>query len=165
MMCSQHMWRRVKSWSQPIKPRQRPAAARLGDWAATTFTENGDDLVIAMEVQTYLTVVFPFGERAVFDGGFSRALSGALEDLGVMPDASAIELSAAPPVCRYRIHDPRIREALDFAEFTCAVERGYGHDLRTAQRHLNDLPHNLPPDYVAAKAVRRLFRTDAAGRN
>ena len=58
------------------------------------------------------------------------------------------------------LSDPEIRASarrLEWAEFTCAVERGYHPDLRTVQRHLYALPHNLPPDYVAAGAVRRLF--------
>ena len=115
-------------------------------------------LVLALEVQTYLTVVFSYGNSEVFQKRFSRALTAALEDLGVDRTLLAEEMSSTGPVCLSRLKDPQLREALKAAQYTCGVERLYHDDLRTVQRNLNDFPHNLPPDYVPAVAVRRLFR-------
>ena len=157
MMCSQGMWRLVRSWSQHVKPSQRQAPACLSDWAATTFADEGETLVLALEVQTYLTVVFPYADGEVFQDRFSQALAEALEDLGVDRTLLAEEVSSAGPVCLSRLNDPQLREALKAAQYICGVERLYHDDLRTVQRNLNDFPHNLPPDYVPAAAVRRLF--------
>jgi hypothetical protein len=167
-MCAQKLWRLVKPWTAPLSERSEsnvPALSersesngRLTDWAATIFTENGDSLVIAMEVQTYLTLVFPYGEGEVFEDGFVAGLVSALHDLGVADHFVADELvAAAGPLCLSRLTDPKLRVALKTAQFTCGIERAYHDDRRVVQRNLNDLPHDLPPDHVPAIAVRRLF--------
>jgi hypothetical protein len=156
-MCAQGMWRLVKAWRQPTEQALHRSPARLSNWAATRFTDEGETLVLALEVQTYLTVVFPYGDGELFQERFSRALTASLEDLGVDRTLLAEEVSSMGPVCLSRLKDPQLREALEAAQFPCGVERLYHDDLRKVQRNLNDFPHNLPPDYVPAVAVRRLF--------
>ena len=157
IMCAQKLWSLVTPWKAPLSERSE-SNGRLTDWGATIFTENGDSIVIAMEVQTYLTLVFPYAEGEVFADGFVAALVSALQDLGVAHHLVVDELeSAAGPLCLSRLTDPKLREALKTAQFTCGIERAYHDDLRAVQRNLNDLPHDLPPDHVPATAVRRLF--------
>ena len=156
MMCAQRLWRRVRPWTESSKATQHQAAARLSDWAATAFTEDGDDLVIAMEVRTYLTVVFRYAGKDTFQDGFRRALTDVLEDLVVGPELRESELAAAVPICLRSLRDAPRREALRTAEFMCGVERSHHDDLRTVQLNLNK-PHGLPPHDVPVKAVRDLF--------
>ena len=54
MMCSQGLWRLVRTWNQPTEQVQPHAPAHLTDWAAATLKDDGDTLVLALEVQTYL---------------------------------------------------------------------------------------------------------------
>jgi hypothetical protein len=110
-----------------------------------------------MEAQTCLTLVFPYGERDVFQNGFFEALTWALEDLLNVQHVATSKLVPVTPVTLSRLEDARLREALRAAEFICAIERMYHDDLRRVQRHLNQFPHDCPPDYVPADAVRRLF--------
>ena len=157
IMCAQKLWSLVKPWKLALSERSE-ANGRLTDWAATIFTENGDSLVIAMEIKTYLTLIFPYGEGEVFEDGFVTGLVSALRDLGIADKVVADELvAAAGPLCLSRLTDPKLREALKTAHFTCGIERAYHDDLRRVQRNLNDFPHPLPPDHVPAIAVRRLF--------
>jgi hypothetical protein len=150
------MWRLVKSWSSPVVPPHR-APARLSDWGAMTFSDDGETLVVALEVQTYLTVVFPYVDGEAFQERFSTALAAALEDLGVEATVVREEVSAAGPVCLSRLTDARLREALKMAAYICGIERMDHDDLRVVQKNLNDFPHDLPPDHVPAVALRRLF--------
>ena len=114
-------------------------------------------------MQTYLTLVFPYGEGEVFEDGFVAGLVSALRDLGIADQLVADELvAAAGPLCLSRLTDPKLREALKTAQYMCGIEREYHDDLRAVQRNLNDLPHDLPPDHVPAIAVRRLFSVPPA---
>jgi hypothetical protein len=158
IMCSQSMWRLVKGWSQPTRLPPRPATARLGAWAAAICKDADDTLVIALEVQTYLTLVFPYGDGGMIHDRFSVALRAALEDLGVDRTLVTEELGSTGPLCFSYLKDGPLREALRLVAFTCGIERLYHDDLRRVQRNLNDLPHDLAPDYVPICAVRRLFR-------
>jgi hypothetical protein len=155
------MWRLVKPWKGSDEPLQQ-APARLSDWGAMTYTEDGETLVVALEVQTYLTVVFEYTEGEVFQQRFSSALAAALDDLGVEPSSVRDEVSAAGPVCLSRLTDARLREALKMAAYICGVERLDHDDLRIVQKNLNNFPHDLPPDHVPLKAVRHLFSRPAS---
>jgi hypothetical protein len=151
------MWRLVKGWGPRSEGGRRLGPARLSDWAATTLKEGGETLVIALEVQTYLTVVFPYAEGDVFQERFSQALTDSLGAVGVEPDLILEEVSSAGPVSLSLLKDAQLREALSTTEFMCGIERSYHDDLRIVQRNLNLFPHDLKPDYVPAEAVRRLF--------
>ena len=157
IMCAQRLWRTARLWS-PTSPSSTVEDRRLIGWAATVSVEDGQELVLALEVQTYLTVVFPLGPESSFRAGFTRALAEALEDCGVADDAIALEVQAARSVTFSRLKDGAVREALNRAKEICSIELSYHSDLRVVQRNLNEFPHPLPPDYVPRIALKRLFK-------
>ena len=151
------MWRLVKAWNIRGTPPEAIAGCRLGPWAATLSNEDPRTPVLAIDVGTILTVVFPLGDPAHFHGAFAAALDSALEDLGVGWEQIAIEVAAVKTLSLRRLVDPPLRETLNTVEFMCGLELAYSADLRTVQRRLNNFPHCKPPYYVPEAAVRHLF--------
>jgi len=158
IMCSQRLWRMVRSRNlRGTPPATAIAGCRLGPWAATVSTEDERSPVLAIDVGTYLTVAFLFGQPSEFHSAFADALGGALEDLGVPLDQIAIERAAVTVLPLERLRDVTLRETLKTVDFMCGLELSYATDLRIVQRRLNDFPHSLPPYYVPENAVRSLF--------
>jgi hypothetical protein len=157
-MCSLRMWRLVRPWKLTgTAPAPGAAGCRLGPWAATVSMEDKQKPVLAIDAGTYLTVAFPLGNTKGFHDAFGSALGSALEDLGVDAGQIAIEVAAVKTLALRPLDDPGLRDALNTVDFVCGLELSYSTDLRTVQGRLNDLPHNLPPHYVPAVAVRSLF--------
>jgi hypothetical protein len=156
-MCSQRLWRGVRGRKPPIESAGEAAGCRLGPWAATLSKDDEPNLVLAMDVGTYLTIAFRFSDGAGVHDAFGAALAAALEDLGVSSEQAAIEAAAVRGLPFGRLTDATLREALDAVEFVCGIELAQHADLRVVQRRLNEFPHPLPPDYVPEAAIRRLF--------
>lgn len=150
IMCSERMWRLVKSWKfADAACDSLVTGSKLGPWAATVSREDDRKPVLAIDVRTYLTVAFPLRDAAGFHGGFAEALRHALEDLNVAPDQIAIEAAAVKSLPVQPLATAELGQALKTVDFMCGIELSYGTDLRTVQQHLNAFPHNLPPHYVA----------------
>src|SRR5213594_1400594 len=102
IMCAQNLWRALLG---PKEKRSKPTSARteepvfqnviFGPWAATLARFDGQDLVIAVDMATHLTLVFRLGSRERLRRDFSNALSVALEDLGAPPRTIAMETAVA----------------------------------------------------------------------
>jgi len=157
-MCSQRLWRIVWHWetADSLEDHESPARV-LGPWAAGVSRDEGRDLVLAIDTRTYLTVLFPLGAASEFHASWSGALRALLRDLRVPDDRIEIEGDAVKHLPLTRLSEPRFKEALKVIGFVCGIELSYQDDLRIVQRQLNEFPHDLPPDYVPAHAVRRLF--------
>jgi hypothetical protein len=161
-MCSQRMWRLVRKWTSEAAPSEPAVEGRLlGPWAATVSNEDERSPVIAIDVGTYLTIVFPLGDASGFHDAFAGALDVALRDIGVPRDQIAVEVEAVKGLPLARLLDATLRDALDTVEFVCGTELEYHTDLRIVQRNLNRFPHNLPPEYVPALNVLRVFGVTA----
>ena len=158
IMCSQRMWRIVRSWKLPGgAPDVSLTGCRLGPWAATISREDERVPVVAIDLATYLTVAFPLSDPVSFHGGFADALSYVLEDVGATSERIAIEAAAVRTLPLRLLKDADVRAALNTVDFMCGLELSYATDLRVVQRRLNEFPHNLPPHYVPEVAARSLF--------
>ncbi|MGH9408043.1 MAG: DUF6933 domain-containing protein [Vicinamibacterales bacterium] len=159
LLCAQRLWRLVRGWdARSLGCESAVDEASLGPWAATVFRENERDLVLVIDVRTYLTVAFRLGgSLSEFRDAFAVALGVALDDLGVPRSRIGLEVKAVGRLPLGRLQDATVREALDTVDFMCGIELSNHSDLRTVQRNLNRFPHPHPPDYVPEAAVRRLF--------
>jgi hypothetical protein len=163
VMCAQKLWQVVRHWKgEPVVV--DTAAARLGAWAATRFTQEEADFVIAINEVAYLTLVVPLRSAAEFRPAFRQMLDWALRDLRVPAEHVRRECATVGAMTLSWLRDPRMREALNHAQFSCAIELLYQHDPRGIQRSLNQLPHRtLRPDFFPAVAVASLFEVACRG--
>ena len=163
IMCAQNLWRAMLD---PKEKRSKRTSARIeepvfqnvifGPWAATLARFDGQDLVIAVDVATYLTVVFRLGSRERLRRDFSDALSAALEDLGAPPRTIAMETAVVEAMPIVRLTDRTVSRTLQEVQWFCDLELGYHDDLRRVQRNLNELPHAGRDPCVPAEAVAAL---------
>lgn len=163
IMCAQNLWRALQDEKEK---RSRRSSARVeepifqnvlfGPWGATLARFDGHDLVIAVDVATYLTVVFRFGPRERLRRDLASALSAALEDLGAPPRTIAIETTVVEAMPIVRLTDTTVSRTLREVHFFCDLELGYHDDLRRVQRNLNELPHAGRDPCVPAEAVAAL---------
>ena len=162
IMCASKLWRVVRGWDLA------PAAdelGTLGPWAATRFQEEELDLVIAISVSTFLTLVIPLDEATAMGAAFRAALAGALEDLGVPTSRVETEVASASYISLCRLREPRLRAVLEDIEAFCGLELCYHSDLRVVQRNLNELPHGDLDVHVPSAAVAAWLRkVDRRGR-
>ena len=163
ILCTQKLLKALDIPGQPARTvgQRRLRGLRLGNWAATRRRFDGRDLVMALERQTYLTLVFPLWPRAGFRARFADALAAALADLGVPENLAAPERGAIDAAPIALLADRTLVTSLDDVEFICGIELMYHDDLRRVQRNLNDFPHPRRDPCVPADAVARLF--SAAG--
>jgi len=160
IMCTQNLWRALldkeeRRSSRPSARVEEPIFQNVlfGPWAATLARFDGHDLVIAVDVATYLTVVFRLGRRERLRRDFSNALSAALEDLGAPPRTIAIETTVVEAMPIVRLTDTTVQRTLREVHFFCDLELRYHDDLRRVQRNLNELPHAGRDPGVPAEAV------------
>jgi len=156
IMCSQKLWRIVRSWDPPVAA-DVTTGATTGPWAATLCRDGSRQLVIAIDSQTYLPVVFPLGSPTEFHACGADALGGILEDIGVPADRIAVETDALRSAPFVRLKDDSLREPLKAMEFMCDIELNYHSDLRRIQVNLGEYPHAPPPHYVPVIAARSAF--------
>jgi len=167
IMCTQKLWRRLGNTGRPPLEIAAPMihGASLGSWGLKVFRYYKQDLVIALEQRTYLTLVFPLAPRADFRLHFANALANALGDLGIPPptvQAESIALQFQPLA---RLTNRSMTGTLNDLEFLCGIELEYHDDLRRVQRNLNDVPHPNRDPCVAVDAVVQLFGADPARRS
>ena len=163
IMCAQNLWRALLDKKEKRSSRtsarvEEPIFQNVlfGPWAATLARFDGHDLVIAVDVATYLTVVFRLGPRDRLRRDFSDALSAALEDLGAPPRTIAIETTVVEVMPIVRLVDRTVSRTLREVQWFCDLELGYHDDLRRVQRNLNELPHGDRDPCVPAEAVAAL---------
>ena len=164
IMCAQKLWRVVRRWDMSVATTARDTGGLLGPWAATRFEENDDDLVIAINQSTYLTVVFPLSQPEATCDAFRDAVAAALTDLRVPAVRIESELTALEPVHFEWLRDGTLRSVLRDLETFCGIELAYHSDLRIVQRNLNAVPHGSLAVHVPSVAVAmRLGRTETSG--
>jgi hypothetical protein len=115
------------------------------------------ELVLAIEVSTYLTIAFPSGSAAEFYAACARALHAILEDIGIAAQRIAVEIAAVRSARLTRLQNRKLREALKAVRFMCGIELMYHSELRRVQANLSEFPHAPPPHYVAVQNARHLF--------
>lgn len=120
-----------------------PAAGHLGSWAATRFREEENDMVMAVNEATYMTVVVALDSDAEFLPDFRAAFAAALQDLGIPSARTAKELGALDGVHLSRLRDARLRSVLNMLQTFCGIEFCYHSDPRTVQRNLNEVPPSV----------------------
>jgi hypothetical protein len=166
IMCTQKLWTALNHTTQPtIEVDHRLVRGTLlGDWAATVARFNRRDLVLAVNAQTYLTLVFPLTPRPRFRGNFANALGQALEDHRTITKDVAVRECAEIEVARFEhLSDRELRSTLDTVEFMCGIEMEYHEELRRVQWNLNQFPHANRDPCVPSEAVLALFATAANG--
>src|SRR4051812_25388885 len=137
IMCAQALWRallpppglRSRRRTNPIAEPQFQNVM-FGPWAATLIRSAGQELVVAAEVSTWLTVVCSLERGPVFRVALSNAVACALEDLGAARQTIAVEttmIEAAPLV---RLTDKQVVEELSYIGEICHIELSYSSDLR-----------------------------------
>jgi hypothetical protein len=158
IMCTAPLLRRLGYTPPRRKPTDRPLpGVRLRSWGATTFVDgDGGDLVLAVEHQTQLAVVFPLEPIGEFRLRFASALRTMLEELHVPLTAVHAESRALVALPLSRLGDASLRESLNTLKYFCELELVYHDDLAVVQSNLNELPHP-PPPYVSKVAVAQLF--------
>ena len=148
-----------------LTKRKHAAEARwygvaLGNWATRTLrSDDGRELVLAVDERTLLAVVFRLLPVERFRESFALALRSILEDLRIPQgtitretDAIALEPIGAPV--------PRaMNEPLSNLKYICEIELMYHADLRKVQWNLNDFPHGNRLPCVSKEAVVELLRS------
>lgn len=159
IMCTQKLWRRLGHVGQPPVKSAEPLVqgASLGSWAAKVFRYRRQDLVIALNERTYLTIVFPLAPRGQFYSNFAAALAHALEDLGVPTAIVRAESAAVEVEPLMRLTNRSMTGTLNDLEFHCGIELEYHDDLGRVQRNLNEIPHVNRDPCVPVDAVTQLF--------
>ena len=164
IMCSGKLWRQLgySGHRRSSVPDHFMPGVSLGSWAAKIFTDQGRDLVVALDTRTYLTLLFAFAPAPQFHSNFASALANALHDMRVPPaivrtESTAVEFAPLVP-----LRNRQLTDSLNHVWSFCDIEFCYHNDLRTIQRHLNDLPHPNRDPCVPIEAVRHLFRESTA---
>ena len=87
IMCSGKLWRQLgySGHQRSSVPDHFMPGVSLGSWAAKIFTDQGRDLVIALDTRTHLTLLFAFAPAPQFHSNFASALANALHDMRVPP--------------------------------------------------------------------------------
>jgi hypothetical protein len=163
IMCSRKLWRQLGYTGRPrseISEYRMPGVS-LGPWAAKVFTDNGRELVLALDTRTYLTLLFPFAPVPQFQSNFAEALVNALRCAGVPPAITRVECAAVEFEPLVPLRSYQFTSTLNDVEIFCGIEFAYHDDLRTVQRNLNDIPypHLDPCEPIAV--VKRLFQSPA----
>jgi hypothetical protein len=158
--CAPALWRFVRAWRSVHGPQTDGAESRLGPWDATVIAARQAELVLAVESRTCLALVFELGAEATFAAAWKRALTAVLHELGVAPARIALEI-ASTSFRLETLRDPPATAMLADVRFVCETELHYQSDLRVVQCRVNEFPHNHPPDYTAADAIRRVFEVRA----
>jgi hypothetical protein len=164
IMCSGKLLRQLgySGRQRSSVPEHFMPGVALGSWAAKVFTDQGRDLVIALDTRTYLTLVFAYAPGAQFHSNFATALANGLHDVGVPPAIVRIESTAVEFAPLVPLRNRQLTDALNHVWSFCDIEFCYHQDLRTIQRNLNDLPHPNRDPCVPLEAIRRLFRESTA---
>jgi hypothetical protein len=155
--CTPALWRLVRAWRAARGHDPGPPRTRLGPWTATTLVNRSAELMLAVERHTCLTLVFELGAEATFAAGWKRALTAALQHLGV-PSARIEEEASGAPFRFERLAGDASSAVLSAVEFVCETSLHYHSNLELVQCNLNEFPHDHPPDYTATAAIRRMFR-------
>ena len=155
LQCSPALWRFVRAWrfADAGAPSGGSADA-LAVWSATVLTRGARDIVLGVEQHTWLALVCELGAETTFAGRWKQALELAFDDMR-LPLTDQVRGAGVPRM--HRAEEGRIEAALSSAAFVCGTELHFQPDLRIVQRRLNEFPHDHPPDYVPAVAVRRLL--------
>ena len=163
IMCAQSLWRVVRHW--PLADGSSdPPVGHLGSWAATRFREEDNDMLMAVNEATYMTVVVALGSEGDFLPDFRAAVAAALEDLGVPSARRAQELGALDSVHLSRLRDAGLRSVLDTLQTFCGIEFCCHSDPRTVQRNLNEVPHPSLFAGTAANAVKMMLGAEREDR-
>jgi len=161
IMCSGKLWRRLgySGRQRTDIPNEGISGVSLGPWAAKLFTEQGRELILALDTRTYLTLLLPFAPAAQFQPRFADALASALTDAGVPRAAVRMECAAVDFESLVPLRNRQLTRALNDVEFSCGIEFAYHDDLRTIQRNLNVIPypHLDPCEPIAV--IKRLFKS------
>ncbi len=162
-MCTQKLWRRLGHVGRAPSQVSEPLihGVSLGSWAAKVFRHNRQDLVIALNERTYLTLVFPLAPRSEFRSHFANALAQILDDLGVSKAIARVESAAIEVEPLVRLTNRSMAGTLNDLEFHCGIEFEYHDDLRRVQRNLNEIPHVNREPCVPVDAVSQLFEAAA----
>lgn len=161
IMCTQTLWRRLGNKGRPPERVDEPLlhGVALGSWAAKIFTDDGRDIVIALNERTRLTVAFALPQPTEFRSRFASALTAILRDLSVPARIAAGEAHAIEFEPLARLPNGEFRNALDNAQYLCELDLFDLTDLRSIQLHLSEYPHNGTPDPgCPIEAVQELFR-------
>lgn len=164
IMCSGKLWRQLGYAGRSTRrlPDHIVPGVALGSWAAKMFTDQGRELVLALETRTCLTLLFPLAPDAQFRSNFASALTDALHDAGVAPAVVRMESAALEFAPLVFLRNSALTESLNHVLYFCELEFFYHEDLRIIQRNLNRLPRpNLDP-CEPISAVKALFRESSA---
>src|SRR5437762_10419082 len=159
IMCSGKLWRQLNSveGARSASASDHMPDVNLGSWAAKVFTEEGQDLVLALETRTYLTLLFRFSPGSQFRANFAAALVHALQDARIPLEVARRESAAIDVAPLLPLRNRQLTESLNDIEFFCGIEFAYHDDLRTVQRNLNEIPHPNRDVCVPKEAIKRLF--------
>lgn len=139
LYCSPRLWKALT----PVTRRHRPAhddacpPGRLGDWAATIVIEKEAPYVLALTIQTNLTVVFPLEPQIDLRRRFHEALAVALEDLSVPLTDVVAECAAIWGVELAYLRGGGLLEPLAYTKWFCQTEFGQHESVRNVQASLN----------------------------
>lgn len=162
IMCSGKLWRQLNcvGGARSAAVRDHLPGIKLDSWAANVFTEEGQDLVLALDTRTCLTLLFRFAQGAQFRANFAGALANALQDAGIPLGAARMESAAIDFAPLLPLRSRQLTESLNDIEFFCGIEFAYHNDLRIVQRNLNEIPHPNRNPCVPREAIKRLFSNE-----
>ena len=156
VLCSPPLWRLVRAWrsAESGAAADSVGGGTLATWSATVFRRGARDILVSVEMETWLTLVCELGSETTFPARWKQSLATAFEDMRVPLPGSLREHSV--PRLR-KADDDRQDASLASVGFVCDTELHFQPDLRIVQRRLNEFPHDHPPHYVPLIAVRRLL--------
>jgi hypothetical protein len=148
LFCSPRLWRAI---DRPARRNRIIQSAhggtcpqgKLGNWAATIVTEKETPYVLALTIDTNLTVVFPLEPQNDFTRRFHEALAVALEDLSIPIPQVVAECAAIWDVELAYLRGGGLLEPLAYTKWFCQTEFSQHESARNVQASLNLLrrPH------------------------
>ena len=131
---------------------------RLANWAAISA---GEDLLVAIEVKTCLTLVTRIRPVVGLRDRLAAALRRSLVNCRVSPGVIDPECRGVRQALFVRGRNPALAEALGFAKIEGQAHVEGGQDEASVQDMLNEYPYGECPASCPTEAVAILFQPPA----
>jgi hypothetical protein len=128
---------------------------RLGNWAAIPA---GEDLLVAIEVKTCLTLVTRIRPVVGLRDRLAAALRRSLVNCRVSPEVIEPECRGVRQALFVKGRNPALAEALGFAQIEGQAHAEGGQCEESVQDMLNEYPYGECPASCPREAVAILFR-------
>lgn len=141
IMCTTRLLRALDA-GRPRRIRKEPLFpnTRLGTWALGMTDPEDGELVVALNLATCLTLVFPVARGGMFRQSFAMTLTETLEGMNVPRGVALTEAAVVEHAPVTGMSGGEHTRTLRDLEFVCGLELRYQPDLRRVRDNLHEWP-------------------------